>query len=126
MVAIAGAHIILNAYDAETARGFFHEILGFKCVDAGEGWLILALPPAELACHPGPDLTAGQSAGSAELFLMCKDIEASRAALEAEGVEFVGAVADHGYGLVTVVKVPGYGNLGLYEPRHPSPLAEFS
>jgi catechol 2,3-dioxygenase-like lactoylglutathione lyase family enzyme len=123
---IAGVHTILNAYDAEAARAFFRDILGFESVDAGGGWLIFELPPGELACHPGPELEAGQSEGGAELFLLCKDIETARAELEAKGVEFVEPVADHGYGLVTRFRVPGYGNLAIYEPHHPSPLGVFA
>jgi catechol 2,3-dioxygenase-like lactoylglutathione lyase family enzyme len=123
---ISAVHIILNAFDAELARAFFRDILGLECVDAGEGWLIFGLPPVELACHPGPALPAGQLAGGVELFLMCKDLEATRVVLESKGVEFTGEIADHGYGLVATIMVPGYGALGIYEPRHPTPLAEFS
>jgi hypothetical protein len=94
-------------------------------VDAGDGWLIFALPSAELACHPGAALVDGREDGRAELFLMCTDVEATRRDLEDRGVEFVRPVTDQGYGLVTRFRVPGYGELGLYEPRHPSPLAEF-
>jgi catechol 2,3-dioxygenase-like lactoylglutathione lyase family enzyme len=119
-------HIILSTPDAEAARAFCRDILGWACVDAGDGWLIFALPPGELACHPGPALGAGQAAGGAELFLMCTDIAATRVALEAKGAEFEGAVIDRGYGLVAQLRVPGYGLLGLYEPHHPSPLAAFS
>lgn len=123
---ITAVHTILNSYDADAARAFFGDVLGFEAVDAGGGWLIFALPPGELAFHPAEELGPGRTEGGAELFLMCKDIEATRAELEAKGVEFVEPVTDYGYGLQTRLKVPGYGNLGLYEPRHPSPLAVFS
>jgi len=113
---IAGAHTILYAHDPEAARAFFRDVLGFDSVDAGDGWLIFALPPGELACHPA------EGDGYAELFLMCRDIEATRRELEARGVEFVEPVANRGYGLVTRMRVPGYGELGLYQPRHPSPM----
>src|SRR2546429_6944101 len=108
MSVIAGVHGILETFDADATRTFFRDILGLESVDAGEGWLIFALPPGELACHPGPPLAAGQSAGRAELYLLCKDIEATRAELKAKGVKFVGAVSDRGYGLVTPISVPGY------------------
>ena len=120
---IAGAHTIIFAEDAERARAFFRDVLGFASVDAGEGWLIFSLPPGELALHPGPGW--GQAVGQHELFLMCHDIEATVAELERKGVEFVAPVADEGYGLMTSFKIPGGGEIGLYEPRHPSPLAEF-
>jgi len=49
---ITGAHAIVYSTDAEADRAFFREVLGFRSVDAGDGWLIFALPPAELAAHP--------------------------------------------------------------------------
>ncbi len=121
---IAGAHTIIFAEDAEAARSFFRDVLGFRSVDAGDGWLIFALPPGELALHPGPGW--GRAVGQHELFFMCHDIEAAVEELERKGVEFVSPVADEGYGLVTRLEIPGGGEIGLYEPRHPSPLDEFS
>jgi catechol 2,3-dioxygenase-like lactoylglutathione lyase family enzyme len=122
---IAAVHTVLYAHDAGAARAFFRDVLGLDSVDSGDGWLIFALPPAELACHPGPGRIAGREEGRSELFLMCTDVEATRTRLEAAGVEFTQPVTDQGYGLVTRFRVPGYGELGLYEPRHASPLAEF-
>jgi catechol 2,3-dioxygenase-like lactoylglutathione lyase family enzyme len=122
---IAAVHTVLYADDAEAARAFFRDVLGMDSVDAGDGWLIFALPPGELACHPGPGRIAGREQGRSELFLICTDVEATRTELEAAGVEFTQPVTDQGYGLVTRFRVPGYGELGLYEPRHASPLAEF-
>jgi catechol 2,3-dioxygenase-like lactoylglutathione lyase family enzyme len=122
---IAAVHTVLYAHDADAARAFFREVLGMDSVDAGDGWLIFALPSAELACHPGAGLIAGREEGRSELFLMCTDVEATRRELEHRGVHFVAPVSDQGYGLVTRFRVPGYGELGLYEPRHASPLAEF-
>ena len=121
---IAGAHTIIFAEDAERARAFFRDVLGWPHVDAGGGWLIFALPPGELAVHPGEGW--GHGVGHHELFLMCHDIERTVAGLEARGVEFVAPISDQGYGLMTRFKVPGAGEVGLYEPRHPSPLAEFA
>ena len=118
---IDGVHAIVFAPDAESARAFLRDVLGLNSVDAGGGWLIFALPPAELACHPSE---AAQ--GHSELYLMCKDIHAARATLEEKGVEFVHPITDQGWGLLTRFVVPGYGQLGLYEPRHPSPLQKFS
>jgi catechol 2,3-dioxygenase-like lactoylglutathione lyase family enzyme len=118
--AIAGAHTIVFADDAERARAFLRDVLGLDGVDAGEGWLIFALPPSELAVHP--DAVGGRH----ELFLMCHDVRQTVHDLEAKGVEFVAPVTDEGFGLLTRFKVPGAGEIGLYEPRHPSPLPEFS
>ena len=121
---IAGAHTIIYADDAETARAFFRDVLDFEGVDAGEGWLIFALPPGEIAVHPGPGWAG--VVGQHELFFMCRDIERSVDELERKGVEFVSPIADEGFGLMTRLKIPGAGEIGLYEPRHPTPLAGFS
>jgi catechol 2,3-dioxygenase-like lactoylglutathione lyase family enzyme len=122
---IAGVHTLLYAHDAEAARAFFRDVLGLGFVDGGDGWLYFALPPVELACHPGPGVIAGREEGRTELFLMCGDVEATRRELEAKGVEFVEPVVDEGFGLMTRLRVPGFGELGLYEPRHPTPLPGF-
>jgi catechol 2,3-dioxygenase-like lactoylglutathione lyase family enzyme len=122
---IAGVHALLYAHDAEAARAFFRDALGLEFIDGGDGWLYFALPPCELACHAGPGIIAGREEGRTELFLMCRDVDATRRDLEATGVEFVEPVVDEGYGLFTRLKVPGFGELGLYEPRHPSPLPAF-
>ena len=121
---IAGAHAIVFAEDAELARAFVRDVLGFPSVDAGDGWLIFGLPPAELAFHPGGGW--GLGIGEHLLFLMCHDVQREVADLEAKGVEFVSPITDEGYGLVTRFKVPGAGEMGLYEPRHPSPLDAFA
>ncbi|HYW26366.1 MAG TPA: VOC family protein [Terriglobales bacterium] len=118
---IGGVHTILYARDPEAARAFFRDVLGLDAVDAGGGWLIFALPPGELACHPAE----GAEQGTAELFLMCEDLEATRRELEAKGVEFVEPVTDAGFGRLTRLQVPGFGSLGLYQPRHASPLEAF-
>jgi predicted enzyme related to lactoylglutathione lyase len=114
---ITGAHAIVYSADAEALRAFFRDVLEFPSVDAGGGWLIFGLPPAELAAHPA------ESGGRHELYLMCDDIEATVAELESRGVQFSGPVTDEGFGLVTAIALPGGGELGLYEPRHPTPGA---
>ena len=114
---ITGVHAVMFTSEADGLRAFLRDVLGLDSVDAGGGWLIFALPPAELAAHPSDGDT------SAELYLMCDDIEATVAELEVKGVEFTRAVSDEGWGLVTAMRVPGGGELGLYEPRHPTPLA---
>jgi catechol 2,3-dioxygenase-like lactoylglutathione lyase family enzyme len=117
---ITGAHAIVFAQDAEAARAFFADVLGLRAVDAGGGWLIFALPPAELACHPA----APQDSGHHALYLMCDDIDATVAELESKGVEFVTPVSDERFGRMTRMTVPGGGELGLYEPAHPTPLSD--
>jgi hypothetical protein len=114
-MAIDGVHAILYSPDAEGVRALLGDVLGLPHVDAGDGWLIFGLPPAEVAAHPsdGPP--------RAELYLMCADIESTVAELRAKGVETTGPVADRGWGLVTGIVLPGGGSLGLYEPRHPRP-----
>ena len=122
---IAGVHALLYAQDADAARAFFRDVLELEALDGGDGWLYFALPPVELACHPGPGIVAGREEGRTELFLMCADVEATRGELEAKGVAFVDEIQDEGWGLITTLEVPGYGHMGLYEPRHPSPLPAF-
>jgi len=113
---ITGAHAIIFSTEAERARAFLRDVLGFDSVDAGGGWLIFALPPAELAVHPA----GGEP--KHELYLMCDDVHATVAELTAQGVEIVHEVIDQGFGLLTAIRLPGGGEIGLYEPRHPSPL----
>ncbi len=114
---ITGAHAVIFTRDAEGDRAFFRDVLEFPSVDAGGGWLIFALPPAELAAHPADEN------GSHELYLMCDDVHATIAELSSRGVDIARPVTDEGFGLVTAIRLPGGGELGLYEPRHPSPLS---
>ncbi len=101
--------------DAPALRAFLAEVLDLPAVDAGGGWLIFGLPAAELAAHPAP------TAGRHELYLTCDDVQATVAELEARGAELTGPVRDEGWGLVTAIALPGGGELGLYQPRHPAP-----
>lgn len=116
---ITGAHTVVYVEDAEAARAFFRDVLEFDAVDAGDGWLIFRLPPAELACHP---LDGTPPAGEHVTFLLCDDVRKTVAELTARGVEFTSEVSDEGWGLLTHFRVPGAGELGLYEPRHPRPF----
>lgn len=121
---ISGAHTLVYAEDAEAARAFFRDILGFPHVDAGEGWLIFELPPAELGIHPveRPEHQMLRQ----DLYLMCHDLSGTIGELQAKGVEFSAPVSDEGFGLLTRFKIPGAGEMWLYEPKHKSPLAGFS
>jgi len=109
---ITGAHVIVYSRDADADRAFLRDVLGYPHVDAGGGWLIFKLPPAEVAVHPA------EGDVSHELYLMCDDVNATMDQLKAKGVS-CGPVSDQGWGLLTSIRLPGGGDLGLYEPRHP-------
>lgn len=112
---INGVHAIIFSKDAESVRAFFRDVLDFPAVDAGHGWLIFGLPPAELGIHP-----AGNS--SHELYLMCDDLAATVENLKSKQVEFADPITDAGFGLITRMKLPGGGELGIYQPKHPTAL----
>ena len=109
---ITGSHVIVYSRDADADRAFFRDVLNYPHVDAGGGWLIFKLPPAEVAVHP----VEGRE--SHELYLMCDDINATVADLADHGVS-CSPVSDEGWGLLTSIRLPGGGELGLYQPRHP-------
>jgi catechol 2,3-dioxygenase-like lactoylglutathione lyase family enzyme len=111
---IRGAHVILYSSDAEADRAFLRDVLDFPAVDAGGGWLIMALPPGEVAVHPA------ETSGATELYLVCDDVDATVAEFGARGVEFDGPVTDQGWGRLTGIRLPGGGRVGLYEARHPT------
>jgi len=114
---ISGVHAIIFTHDAEADRAFLRDVLDLPSVDAGGGWLIFALPPAELAAHP----TDGDA--HHELYLICDHIRATVDELRGKGVEFTKEIIDEGFGPMTALRLPGGGELALYEPRHPSPLS---
>jgi len=109
---ISGAHMIIYSADAEADRAFFRDVLGFPAVDAGQGWLIFALPPSEIAFHPA------EENGKHEIYLTCDDVAATVRALKKRKVK-CDPVADLGWGLLTHLSLPGGGKLGLYQPIHP-------
>jgi catechol 2,3-dioxygenase-like lactoylglutathione lyase family enzyme len=110
---INGAHVIIYSKDAEADRSFFKDVLGFHHVDAGHGWLIFALPPAEVACH------SGDENNQHELYLMCDDLVAMMSALDAKGIH-CSDVQEPPWGRLTKITLPGGGTLGLYQPKHPT------
>jgi catechol 2,3-dioxygenase-like lactoylglutathione lyase family enzyme len=110
---INGSHVVLFSSDPDADRTFFADVLGFSHVDAGGGWLIFGLPPAEAAMHPS------EGATSHELFFMCDDIEATINELSAKGVEFTAGINEERWGRLTRLRLPSGGEIGLYEPRHP-------
>jgi catechol 2,3-dioxygenase-like lactoylglutathione lyase family enzyme len=112
---ITGMHAIVFSPDAARVREFFADVLNLRSVDAGGGWLIFALPPAELAVHPA------EGEGRHELYLMCDDIQATLADLRAKGVEVARDVTDQGWGLLAAIRLPDGVEFPIYQPRHPSP-----
>ncbi len=111
---INGAHIVIYTTDPEADRAFFRDILGFTFADVGQGWFIFKLPAAESAFHP-----AGEN-GRHELYLMCDDLNAEIGKLRAKGVS-CGDVIEARWGTITKIRLPGGGEIGLYEPKHPRP-----
>ena len=112
---VNGAHVILFSKDADADRAFFRDVLENRFADAGHGWLIFALPPAEPAFHPA-------DANSHELYLMCEDVNAFVAAMKKKGVE-TGPLHEERWGILTQITLPSGDKLGVYQPKHASPLA---
>ncbi len=113
---ITGMHAIVFSAQADKVRAFFADVFGLPSADAGEGWLIFALPPAELAVHPAD----GDS--HHELYLMCDDIHATLAELSGKGAEVARDVTDQGWGLLAAIRLPDGSEFPIYQPRHPSPF----
>src|SRR5580658_9678585 len=113
---IDGAHVLLFSADAEADRIFFRDALGLKSVDAGHGWLIFALPPAEAAVHPT------EENGGHELYFMCDDLKAEISALGKKGIH-CSEVQEARWGSITHIRLPGGGDVGLYQPKHPLAFA---
>jgi predicted enzyme related to lactoylglutathione lyase len=113
---ITAVHTLVYADDAEQARTFFRDVLGWPHVDAGSGWLIFRTGASELGVHP----TGHGSGPHHQISLMCDDIEATVADLRTKGVEFTREIRDDGFGFTIDFLVPGAGDMQLYQPRHPS------
>jgi catechol 2,3-dioxygenase-like lactoylglutathione lyase family enzyme len=112
---ICGAHVIVYSKNADADRTFFRDVLGFKSVDAGRGWLIFALPPGEAAVHPSDENDIH------ELYFMCDDLKAEMASLVEMGIKCSG-VHEERWGSITKMQLPGGGEIGLYQPKHPTAL----
>jgi hypothetical protein len=123
---ITGTHILFYSENPEADRVFFRDVLGFSSIDAGGGWLIFALPPAEAAFHPADSESrnqthAGRSLLGAVVYLMCDDLQAEIARLRAKKVS-CSAVETARWGIKTTFHLPSGGELGLYQPTHPTAL----
>ena len=114
-MAITGAHVLLYSPEAEALRAVLRDVIGWRSVDAHDGWLIFALPPAELAVHPA-------DSPRHELSLMCDDITATVARLQGNGIEFRGEPEAMGWGVGTTMLLPGGVEVLLYQPRHPTAI----
>jgi catechol 2,3-dioxygenase-like lactoylglutathione lyase family enzyme len=112
---IRGAHVIIYSRDAEADRAFFRDVLRYPFADAGHGWLIFALPPAEVAVHPSEENDVH------ELYLMCDDVQATILELAAKQVA-CSPIEEQRWGSITRVTLPGGGKIGIYQPKHPSPI----
>ncbi len=113
---ITGVHAIVYNRQADKLRVFFRDVLAFPFVDAGHDWLIFALPPGELGIHPT------REEGSHELYLMCDDLEATLAELQAKGVEQAEGISEQPWGRLAAVRIPGDDVLRIYEPHHPTAI----
>jgi predicted enzyme related to lactoylglutathione lyase len=113
---ITAVHALMYSKQSEQVRAFFRDVLEWPHVDDGSGWLIFAMPPSELAAHPT------ENEPMTELYLMCDDIEATVKELSDKGVKTTGPVTDQGWGLVTSIVIAEGETMGLYQPRHKSPL----
>jgi hypothetical protein len=114
-----GTHLLLYSRDADADRAFLRDVLEISAVDAGEGWLIFAMPPAEMGVHPADNRIeqAGESLAAGTVYLMCRDLRATMEKLVGKGVTCAEA-HDAGWGVVTSIPLPGGSSLGLYQPRH--------
>jgi len=112
---ITGAHIILYSKDPDADRELFRDVLKFEAVDAGRGWLIFALPPAEAAFHPA------DANNQHELYLMCEDVRAEIESLKARKIK-CSPIVEERWGTLTRISLPGGGEIGLYEPKHPTAI----
>jgi catechol 2,3-dioxygenase-like lactoylglutathione lyase family enzyme len=123
---ITGTHVLFTSADPEADRAFVRDVLGFRWVDAGGGWLIFALPPAEAAFHPQEGTSGRRHAGrrmmGAVVYLMCDDLGASVRALKKKGVSF-SRIQKASWGRSTSLRLPSGAEIGLYQPAHPTPLA---
>jgi catechol 2,3-dioxygenase-like lactoylglutathione lyase family enzyme len=120
-MAVTGAHVLLYTTDPEALRDTFRDVFGFKHVDAGDGWLIFALPPAELGIHPaeGPTFDSGVRH---QLTFICDDIATTVDELRSKGVDVRGEPQGEGWGITTTLVLPGGVDVMLYEPRHPTAI----
>jgi catechol 2,3-dioxygenase-like lactoylglutathione lyase family enzyme len=124
-IMIIGIHTLFYSSAPEEARAFLREVLGLPHIDVGGGWLIFGAPPGELAIHPTGAESDEEKAplAAAGVYLMCSDIQATIRELRAKGIEITKDVTAERWGLLSALRIPGGGEIGLYEPRHPTALS---
>lgn len=119
---IKGAHFLFYSTNADADRVFLRDVLGFHGVDAGGGWLILGIPPAEMAVHPNETNLAMPHGpipmAAAVMYLICDDLDATMSDLASKGVT-CGRVGQADWGRFTSMPLPSGSFLGLYQPSHP-------
>ncbi len=122
---ITGAHVLLYSNNPEADRAFFRDVLDFRAVDAGGGWLIFALPPAEVGIHPSEgerrQLHGGHQLLGSVLYLICDNLPALTKSLQTKGVT-CSPVETEDWGIKTTIRLPSGGEIGLYQPTHPTAL----
>lgn len=118
---ITGAHVLLYSADADADRAFIRDVLQFRAVDAGRGWLIFGLPPAEVAVHPADLGSSLASELRASLYLMCDDVREFVRSMEERQIA-CSPVVEERWGLRTAVRLPSGGELGVYQPSHPTAI----
>jgi catechol 2,3-dioxygenase-like lactoylglutathione lyase family enzyme len=116
---ISGAHVVLYSNDATRDRAFLRDVLGFVSVDAGQGWLIFALPPAEVAVHPADPPSGEQNPH--ELYFLCDDLKSELEGLRQKGVQ-CSNVREERWGSLSRIRLPSGSEIGLYQPKHPTAL----
>jgi len=119
---ITGAHILFYSRNPEADRAFFRDVLAFKAIDIGRGWMIFALPPAEIAVHPGDATVPPNSEDAvtgAAVYLMCDNLDSTMKTLSAKKASFT-RVVEAPWGTVTTFALPSGANVGLYQPKHPT------
>lgn len=119
---IIGIHTLIYTSEPEALRATLRDVFGWDHVDAGDGWLIFALPPAEMGVHPADAHGPGTPPGTQQLSIMCDDIEATLDDLRGKGLDVTSEPNDEGFGITAFVGLPGGVQMMVYEPRHPSPL----
>ena len=121
-MAVIGAHVLLYSSEPEAVRALLRDVFAWKHIDAGDGWLIFKLPPAEMGVHPAEGPTYG-SGMRHQITFMCDDLGATTKELRAKGVVVKGDPKDEGWGITVMLELPGSVEVMLYEPRHPLAIA---
>ena len=118
---ITGTHILIYTSNPEADRAFFRDVLDFRAVDVGHGWLIFTAPPSEIAVHPADD-DAGEGAGRHQLTFMCDDIVVTVRELRAKGIAIAGEPKEERWGVHVTMQLPGGVPVMLYQPKHPTAI----